>query len=149
MADEFVTVMKRLWTEDDNLTFTGQWYKTAGAFGASPYGLPVLVSAALHPPGWPMPPGIRTSSWRLHRADPQQACLLASTYWVHQRAARQQGREIKVLVNPHVICRPRASPCLAPAIVDERDEVALAHFFGNSPTAIKPHGGSIVRWTGP
>ena len=53
MADEFTAVMKRLWTEDDNLDYVGKWYKTEGAFVAPKpvNGLPVLVSAGSSPAG--------------------------------------------------------------------------------------------------
>jgi dimethylsulfone monooxygenase len=137
MAEEFVTVMKRLWTEDDNLTFTGQWYKTTGAFVAPKpvHGLPVLVSAGSSPAGLAYAARhsdiiFATSSTG---ADPQQACVsLPARIGYIKEQARQQGREVKVLVNPHVICRPSEQEARAwrQRIVDERDEVALAHFFG-------------------
>jgi FMNH2-dependent dimethyl sulfone monooxygenase len=137
MADEFVALMKRLWTEDDNLTFTGQWYKTAGAFVAPKpvHGLPVLVSAGSSPAG--IGYAARHSDIIFATsptgADPEKACAsLPQRIGYIKEQARQQGREVKVLVNPHVICRPSEQEAHAwrQRLVDERDEVALAHFVG-------------------
>ena len=48
MADEFTTIMQRLWSEGDELTFDGQFWKTEAAFLAPKPGerRPFLVSAA-------------------------------------------------------------------------------------------------------
>jgi FMNH2-dependent dimethyl sulfone monooxygenase len=137
MADEFVTLMKRLWTEDDNVTVTGQWYRTAGAFVAPKpvHGLPVLVSAGSSPAG--VAYAARHSDIIFATsptgADPEKACAsLPQRIADIKGQARQQGREVKVLVNPHVICRPSEPEARAwrQRIVEARDEVALAHFFG-------------------
>jgi FMNH2-dependent dimethyl sulfone monooxygenase len=137
MADEFVTLMKRLWTEDDDLTCTGQWYKTTGAFVAPKpvHGLPVLVSAGSSPAG--IGYAARHSDIIFATsptgADPEKACAaLPPRLGYIKEQARQQGRAIKVLVNPHVICRPSEQEARAwrQRLVDERDETALAHFFG-------------------
>ena len=48
MADEFTTIMERLWTEDEELTFDGRFWKTERAFLAPKPGQrrPFLVNAA-------------------------------------------------------------------------------------------------------
>ncbi len=147
MADEFVRMMKRLWTEDDSLTCTGQWYKTVGSFVAPKpvHGLPVLVSAGSSPAGvayaaqhsdmiFVTPPS---------GADPDRACAsLPPRIDAIKAQARQHGREIKVLVNPHVICRPseREARAWYQHLIDERDPVALEHFFGEFS------GGDQASW---
>jgi FMNH2-dependent dimethyl sulfone monooxygenase len=136
MADEFTTLMKRLWTEDDNLTFAGRWYKTEGAFVAPKpvNGLPVLVSAASSAAG------IDYATSHSHiifatsptGADPARACAALPQRIAYIKSqAQQKGRDIKVLVNPHIICRPTEREAWAwyQRIRDERDETALTHFF--------------------
>lgn len=147
MAEEFVAIMKQLWTADDDLTYTGQWYKTAGAFVAPKpvNGLPVLVSAGSSVAGvtyaaqhsdllFVTPPS---------GADPATACAsLPQRIAVIKEQARQHGRDIKVLVNPHVICRPseREARAWHQRLIDERDEVALAHFVAEFS------GGDQASW---
>ena len=66
-------------------------------------------------------------------ADPTKACdSLPQRISDIKTQARSRGRDVKVLVNPHVICRPtdREAHAWYHRIRDERDEVALAHFFG-------------------
>ena len=48
MADEFTTIMERLWTEDEELSFNGQFWRTERAFLAPKPGQrrPFLVNAA-------------------------------------------------------------------------------------------------------
>ena len=48
MADEFTTIMKRLWADDEDLTFDGRYWKTERAFLAPKPGprRPFLVNAA-------------------------------------------------------------------------------------------------------
>ena len=53
MADEFTTVMRRLWSEDEELTFKGRWWQTENAFVApKPVNESVvLVNAGSSPAG--------------------------------------------------------------------------------------------------
>ena len=48
MADEFTTIMERLWSEDEELTFNGRFWKTRKAFVAPKpvHGCCILVNAA-------------------------------------------------------------------------------------------------------
>ncbi|MCZ6872150.1 MAG: LLM class flavin-dependent oxidoreductase [bacterium] len=136
LAEEFTTMMKRLWTEDENLDFTGKWYKTEGAFVAPKpvNGLPVLVSAGSSRSGM----DYATSHANLifatapTGADPGKACISLPQRLTHIKSqAREKGREVKVLVNPHVICRPTEAEARAwyKHIRDARDETALDNFF--------------------
>lgn len=135
MADEFTTVLKRLWTEDENLDYTGRWYKTEGAFVAPKpvNGLPVLVSAGSSPAGM----DYATSHADIIFAtsptggDPAKACAsLPKRIAPIKAQAQKKGRAVKILVNPHVICRPTEQEAKVwyTRILDERDEEALKHF---------------------
>jgi FMNH2-dependent dimethyl sulfone monooxygenase len=111
MADEFTTIMKRLWTEDEELSFDGRFWKTERAFLAPKPGVrqPFLVNAASSPAGLnyaakhsdlifiTSPAG----------ADPEAACAALPAHNARIKAlARGFGREVKTIINPHVICRP-------------------------------------------
>ena len=135
MADEFTAVMKRLWTEDENLDYGGKWYKTEGAFVAPKpvNGLPVLVSAGSSPAGM----DYATSHADIIFAtsptggDPDKACESFPQRIAPIKAqAQKKSRTVKILVNPHVICRPTEKEAQAwyTRILDERDEEALTHF---------------------
>ena len=147
MADEFTTVMKRLWTEDQNLDYTGEWYKTTGAFVAPKpvNGLPVLVSAGSSPAGMDYATSHADIIFATSPtgADPGKACAsLPQRIGPIKAQARQKGRDVKILVNPHVICRPTEKEARAwyQRIRDERDEVAVTNFF-NAFT-----GGDQASW---
>ncbi len=155
MADEFTALMKRLWTEEENLEYAGRWYKTAGAF-VSPKpvnGLPVLVSAGSSPAGMDYATShvdiiFATSPTG---ADPDKACASLPQHIASIKAqARAKGREVKILVNPHVICRPTEQEAQAwyRRIRDERDEEALSHFFnafmGGDQSSWRQH--SALDW---
>ncbi len=147
MADEFTTIMKRLWTEDDNLDVDGQWYKTEGAFvSLKPVnGLPVLVNAGSSKAGidYAARHADIIFATAPTGADPSKACeSLPQRISAIKAQAHAKGREVKVLVNPHVICRPTEKEAWAwqQRILDERDEIALAHFFSEFM------GGDQVSW---
>ena len=147
MADEFTTVMKRLWTEDKNLDYAGEWYKTAGAFVAPKpvNGLPVLVSAGSSPAGMDYATSHADIIFATSPtgADPDKACAsLPQRILPIKAQARKKGREVKILVNPHVICRPTEKEAQAwyKRIRDERDEV------GSRKTSSTPSGaGTSLR----
>lgn len=147
MADEFTTIMKRLWTEDEDLDFHGTWFHTEGAF-VSPKpvnGLPVLVSAGSSQAD--------TAFAARHAqmifataptgADPAKACeSLPDRVASIKTQAQAHRRDVKVIVNPHVICRPTEHEARVwyDRIRDERDEAALAHFYGGFT------GGDQTSW---
>ena len=129
MADEFTTIMERLWQEDEELIFEGRFWKTKGAF-VSPKpvnGRCILVNAASSGAGQKyasrhsdlifitgVPAG----------ADPDKACEALPAHNARiKNGAREIGRDIRTIINPHVICRetegsacpvrrdPRSSGC--------------------------------------
>ncbi len=155
MADEFTTIMKRLWTEDEDLDFHGTWFHTEGAF-VSPKpvnGLPLLVSAGSSKSdiAFAARHAQMIFATAPTGADPVKACeSLPERIASIKSQARENHRDVKVLVNPHVICRPTEREAWAwyDRIRDERDEVALAHFYsgftGGDQTSWREH--SALDW---
>jgi FMNH2-dependent dimethyl sulfone monooxygenase len=137
MAAEFTTIMRRLWSEDEELTYNGEWWRTNDAFVAPKpvNGSVVMVNAGSSSAGieyatshsdiiFVTSPG---------GADPKAACetLPAHTKKIRQ-AARSKKRKIKIMINPHVICRETETEAWAQyhRILDQRDEAALDNFVG-------------------
>jgi len=110
MADEFVTIMNRLWTEDENITYSGPWWSMEEGFvGLKPkYGRPIITAASASPAG------IKFAARHadiLFTTSPAGAnvddAISAFPDLVHaiRRAAQENGRELRSLVNPMIICR--------------------------------------------
>ncbi len=110
MADEFTTIMERLWAEDEELTFNGKFWRTEKAFLAPKPGprRPFLVNAASSGAG--LDYAARHSDLIFITspagADPVKACEALPAHNAKIKdLARQYGREVKTIINPHVICR--------------------------------------------
>ena len=137
MASEFTTIMQRLWSEDEELTFKGKYWRTNGAFVAPKpvNGSVVLVNAGSSPAGI----NYATSHSDIifvtspGGADPAAAVktLRPHTNKIRQ-AARAKKRKIKIMINPHVICRETEEEAWKQyhRILDQRDEAALDNFVG-------------------
>ncbi len=149
MAAEFTTIMRRLWSEDEELDFEGRWWRCEGAFVApKPLNRSVvMVNAGSSPAGidyatshsdiiFVTSPG---------GADAAEACktLPAHTKAI-RRAARAKKRRIKIMINPHVICRETEGAAWAQyrRILEQRDEVALGNFVAAF------QGGDQASWRG-
>jgi len=138
MAGEFTTIMRRLWADDEALTHAGRWWRTEKAYVApKPDNRKiVLVSAGSSTAG--IEYAARHSDIIFVTspagADPAAACdaLPAHTARIRE-AARAQGRDIKILINPHVICRDTEAEARAQyrRILDAADPVALDHFVAS------------------
>jgi FMNH2-dependent dimethyl sulfone monooxygenase len=110
MAEEFTTLMEQLWEANENLTFNGRFWKMENAYVAvKPVNRrPILVNAASSEAG--LNYAVKHSDLIFITspagADPHDACeaLPAHNRRIKEMADRQ-GREIKTLINPHVICR--------------------------------------------
>jgi FMNH2-dependent dimethyl sulfone monooxygenase len=145
MAAEFTTIMERLWSENENLTFTGRFWKTEDAFVTPKpvHGRPVLVNAASSGAG--LEYAARYSDLIFITspagADPAQACeALVDHNRRIKELARRQGREVRTLINPHVICREteREAKEAYRAILENEDPVAADNFvrtFASGDTA--------------
>ncbi len=135
MADEFTTIMRKLWASNEDLTFDGQYWQTEKAFLAPKPGAkrPFLVNAASSGAGLEYaakhsdiifitsPTG----------ADPVKAC--ESLPPVNARIkdlAAKHGRHVKTIINPHVICRPTEKEARAAyqSILDHEDTTAADNF---------------------
>jgi FMNH2-dependent dimethyl sulfone monooxygenase len=135
MADEFTTIMERLWTEDEELSFEGRFWQTHRAFLAPKPGprRPFLVNAASSPAG--LDYAARHSDLIFITspagADPELACDALPAHNARIKAlARNYGREVKTIINPHVICRrteQEARDAYA-AILEHEDPVAADNF---------------------
>ena len=146
-AEEFTTVMKRLWRADEELDFAGRWYRTEGAFiDPKPvHGRPVLVSAGSSPAGLDFATRHTDIIFATTAtgADPERACeSLPERIAGIRRRARDKGREVRVLVNPHVICRPTLAEARAwrDEILARVDDRALDSFYGSFA------GGDQASW---
>lgn len=135
MADEFTTIMKQLWSCDENLTFSGRFWKTENAFVAPKptYGRPILVNAASSESG--LRYAVRHSDLIFitspSGADPALACEnLPAVNRKIKEMAHAEGRTIKTLINPHVICRSTEKEARAAydAILNGEDPVAADNF---------------------
>lgn len=136
MADEFTTIMKRLWLEDEELTYEGRWWTTKGAFVAPKpvNGRCLLVNAASSGAG--LAYAVRHSDLIFITspagADPDKACAALPAHNERiKTAARELGRDVRTIINPHVICRETEKEARAQyqAILDHQDPVAADNFY--------------------
>jgi FMNH2-dependent dimethyl sulfone monooxygenase len=135
MADEFTTIMERLCCEDEELTFDGRFWKTERAFLAPKPGQrrPFLVNAASSPAG--LDYAAKHSDLIFITsptgADPVQARGSLPAHIAKIKGlARGYGREVKTIINPHVICRSteREARAAYEAILEHQDPVAADNF---------------------
>ena len=135
MADEFTTLLERLWIEDEEITFQGQFYKTEKASLAPRPGLrrPYLVNAASSGAG--LEYAAKHSDLIFITspagADPTKACeSLPAVNTRVKDLAHKYGREVRTIINPHVICRPteREAKAAYQNILENEDPVAADGF---------------------
>lgn len=155
MADEFTTIMKRLWTEDEELTFNGRFWQTEKAFLAPKPGLrrPFLVNAASSSAG--LEYAAKHSDLIFITspagADPVKACAALPAHNAKIKdLASKYGRRVKTIINPHVICRrtEREAQKAYRTILENEDEVAADNFvqtFAAGDTA-SWRGHSRAQW---
>lgn len=136
MVDEFTNIMERLWLEDEELTFEGRFWKTKGAFVAPKpvNGRCILVNAASSGAG--LAYAVRHSDLIFITspagADPDKACEALPPHNERiKSAAREIGRDVRTIINPHVICRETEKEARAQyqAILDHQDPVAADNFY--------------------
>ena len=149
MADEFTTIMERLWSEDDELTFDGKFWKTEKAFLAPKPGQrrPFLVNAASSGAG--LEYAAKHSDLIFITspagADPVKACeALPAVNTRIKDLAGKYGRQVKTIINPHVICRAteREAQEAYRTILENEDTVAADNFVRTFVT------GDTVSWRG-
>ena len=138
MADEFVDIMKRLWKRDQNLNFDGQYWQLTEAF-ASPaptFGRPILVNATGSPAGFDFAARhsdiVFVTSPAGAQIDKALAALPAHTAALKQ-VGQQQGRSLRALINPMIVCRATEAEArdYYDYIVNDVDEEALQGYFNH------------------
>jgi FMNH2-dependent dimethyl sulfone monooxygenase len=155
MADEFTTIMRRLWAEDDDLTFDGRYWKTERAFLAPKPGArrPFLVNAASSGAGLDYAAKHSDIIFITSPAgaDPVKACEALPTHNAKIKSlAGAHGRKVKTIINPHVICRPteKEAKSAYQDILENEDTVAADNFaktFVSGDTA-SWRGHSRAQW---
>jgi dimethylsulfone monooxygenase len=155
MADEFTTIMRRLWAEDDDLTFDGRYWKTERAFLAPKPGArrPFLVNAASSGAGLDYAAKHSDIIFITSPAgaDPVKACEALPTHNAKIKSlAGAYGRKVKTIINPHVICRPteKEAKSAYQDILENEDTVAADNFvktFVSGDTA-SWRGHSRAQW---
>ena len=149
MADEFTTLLERLWLDDDDLTFDGTWWRTKNAFVAPKpvNGRCLLVNAASSGAG--LEYATRHSDLIFitspNGADLDKACAALPAHNERIKSlARASGRDIRTIINPHVIARETEAEARAlyRAILDNQDTIAADNFYATFA------GGDQSSWKG-
>jgi len=147
MAEEFSTFMRRLWTSEDNLTVDGRWWRMKDAFVAPKpvNGTVLMVNAASSGPG--LAYAARHSDLIFVTspagANLDRACLaLPAHIGAIKSRARAAGRDVRTLINPHVICRETEREAYQQyrAILEHQDPVAADNFYATFA------GGDQASW---
>lgn len=138
MADEFTTIMERLWAGSEELTFKGQFWSTENAYLAPrpEHGRPIIVNAGSSGAGLDYAAKhsdlIFITSPAGAEIDKACEALPATNTKVKELALQKYGREVRTIINPHVICRPTEQEAWAAyqTILENADPEAAANFVG-------------------
>ncbi|KAF1021625.1 MAG: Pyrimidine monooxygenase RutA [Paracidovorax wautersii] len=140
LADEFVDVLLQLWSRDENYSHRWHWELNDAFVTPKPlHGRPVLVSATSSPAGIASAARhadlVFITSPAGARIDRALAALPPLNAAVKQAAA-QQGRQVRTLINPMIICRDteREARQVYQSILDHADEGAVEGFFHSHAT---------------
>jgi FMNH2-dependent dimethyl sulfone monooxygenase len=149
MAAEFTEMMEMLWSSDDDITHHGRFWSMndAHVLPKPVHGRPVLVNAASSSAGlayaadhsdliFVTSPG---------GADPHRAVETLPEHNARIKAlAAERGREVRTVINPHVICRDTEEEAWAAyrSILDHEDPVAANNFVKAFT------GGDNTSWRG-
>ena len=147
MADVFTARMKELWAADDNLTVEGPFWAMEKAFVTPKprYGRPVLVNATGSAEGIAFAARhsdvVFITSPGGNQMEHALESLPAHTAIIRETAATQ-GRQIRTIINPMIICRPteREAVQYRDAIVAAADAGATDGFSGARQS------GDAVAW---
>jgi dimethylsulfone monooxygenase len=146
-ADEFTAIMSDLWAGRRELTYDGEFYRLAGAY-VSPrprYGRPILVAASGSPAGYAFAGRhadiVFTSSPAGAAFDGAIDALPAHVATI-RAAAHAQGRDVKVIIFPLVVCRETDAEAEAyrDAIVAHADHGSLVNYHARHT------GGDSQAW---
>jgi len=136
LAHQFTTLLKRLWHEEEEITVgEGPWTMRGAFLSPKPVnGRCILVNAASSGAGLDY---ATTHSDLIFITSPAGADLdkAVAALPEHNRrikeAARAKGRQVRTLINPHIICRETEREARAQyrAILDHQDPVAADNFY--------------------
>ncbi|MGE0154940.1 MAG: LLM class flavin-dependent oxidoreductase [Reyranellaceae bacterium] len=138
MAEDFVDLMERLWREDQNLSLQGRFWSCKDAYVAPKprYGRPVIVSAGTSAAGIDF--AARRSDLMFVTspggADIEQAVATLGPHIANIKAqAARHGRDVKCIVNPHVICRDteREARRYLQHMLEGEDDEAVDNFMAS------------------
>ena len=132
MAEEFTEILQALWRSDTNVTWDGKYWQIKDAF-ASPTpvkGRPIMVNASASDVG--LAYGVKHSDLIFITSpggadiDAALSTLPALTQRIRQLSAAQ-GRPVRTIINPHVICRDTEAQVKAAVqgILDGEDAQAV------------------------
>lgn len=153
LAAEFIEVLQRLWDESENFSFSGQspWKLNNAYVTPKPlYGRPVLVNATGSDAGIAFAARYSDIVFITSPAgsdiDSTLEVLPAHTARIKQ-AARDLGREVRLLINPMVVSRDteRETRAYHDAIVAHADPVASMQNFDSDAHAWKGRVGVDAR----
>lgn len=137
MAAEFTEILERLWREDDNVTFKGDYWTLKDAY-VSPkpvHGRPIMVNAGSSDAGLAYAAKYSDLIFITSPGGADIADALA-TLPAHNRRikamAAAEGREIRTVINPCVICRDteREVREVCDAIIAAEDAPAVDSLVG-------------------
>lgn len=105
-ADEWTTLLKRLWTGDTPVDFNGEYIKAVDAFSdphplQDPY--PVIMNAGTSGPGREF---AATHSDLIFASLQDMATAQRQIAEIKQHALTSHGREVRVFGRVHIVCRP-------------------------------------------
>jgi dimethylsulfone monooxygenase len=146
MAEEFTTQLETLWRSTGNITQKGEYWSLNEAY-VSPkpvFGRPILVSAGGSPAGLDYATGHADLVFITSPAGAQidQALAALPDYIKGIRAlAKAKNRNIKILINPMIICKPTQ------AEAEDHYAAIAAHADGEVLDAIQRRYGSADTTT--
>lgn len=148
MADVFTTRLKQLWAASENLSVDGPHWAMQDAFVTPKplYGRPVLVNATGSADGIAHAARHSDVVFITSPAGNQMADAIQSlpphTAAIREAAAAE-GRRLRTIINPMVVCRPTEREAIdyRDAIVDAADEGGVEGF------ATTTSGGDAVAWS--
>jgi FMNH2-dependent dimethyl sulfone monooxygenase len=138
-AEEFITILKRLWSEDEDLTYESANYVLRGAFVTPKprYGRPILVNATGSPAGFGYAGKHSDIVFITSPAGAEIEAALAALpdhIAALRKDAAAQGRTIRTIINPMIVSRDtdqEAAACYE-AILAAEDTGAVDGFAGRA-----------------
>lgn len=152
LASEFLDVVQRLWAETENFSYEGERWRLKDAFVTPKplYGRPTIVNATGSDAGIAFAARYSDIVFMTSPTGSEIETALASLpdHIARIKAeARQQGREIRTLINPMVVCRETERETLEyhQAIIDHMDIATSPRGFGRFDSDAHAWKGRVVH----